>query len=184
MKNVLKLFYIILMMISLFLINACDLSSNISVSNNQAERKASEVIDSVYAVSYNEEKTDWKIIADKVDRFPEKHQWTGFKVRFESLESNTSQRTIITCDRAEIDEISNIIVGIGNVEIKSPKGYLRTELLKFNRFTDEIEAPNYVYLKRGDNIIQGSGLKTNVNFDYVNLQKVSGQGNSSEEIFD
>lgn len=171
-------------MVSLFLINACDLSSKISVNKNHTEQAASEVIDSVLAVSYNEGTTDWKIIADKVDRFPEKHQWTGYKVRFESLESNTSQRTVITCDRADIDEISNIIIGIGNVEIKSPKGYLRTELLKFNRFTDEIEAPNYVYLKRGENVIQGSGLKTNVNFDYVNLQKVSGQGNSSEEIFD
>jgi len=172
------------MIISLLSISACDLSSKIPVNTGSVEVPATETIDSVYIVATNGEAPDWILNAKKVDRYPDKQAWNAYGVRFESVPADQSSKTIITCNEAQIDEISNVITGKGKVEIKSPNGYLKTELLIFNRFSNEINAPQYVYLERGGNVIKGYGLTTNVNFDYVNLKKVSGQGSSSGSVFE
>lgn len=161
-------------------ISACDLSSNIPITKNVQNLGPSETIDSVRIVSTNGEVAEWKINAEKVDRYTNSQQWIGYKVRFESLSGN--DKSIITCNEADIDEVSNIIKGKGNVIINSPKGYLKTELLIFNRLSTEIHAPGYVHLKRGSSIINGTNLTTNVNFDYIDIKNVSGQGTMNEEI--
>ncbi|HOD54789.1 MAG TPA: LPS export ABC transporter periplasmic protein LptC [Candidatus Cloacimonadota bacterium] len=184
MKAVLRNFSFIWMLISLALISACDLSTNIQVNTGGKDLPATEIIDSVFIVATNGEALDWKLNAKKVERYPDSQVWKAWIVRFESLPPDQSQKTIMTCNEAQIDEISNVITGKGNVEIKSPNGYLRTELLIFNRFSNELNAPQYVYMERGGNVIKGTGLTTNINFDYVNLQKVSGQGSGSESLFE
>ena len=179
MKNVSIYFLMIILILISLLINACDLSSKIEITKSTQESGPSEVIDSVNIVSTNGNVLDWKITAEKIDRFPDSQRWIGHKVRFESV---SDTRTVITCNEADIDELSNVIKGKGNVIIDSPKGYLKTELLIFNRFTNEIHAPGFVYLKKGYNIIKGTDLTTNIDFDNIYIKNVSGQGVMDEAL--
>ncbi len=179
MKKQFKLFLIILAF-SLLCFSGClftDKSEHIKRTNP----KPTEEIDSVIVLSSNGILPDWKIIAKKVDRFPEKRTWIGYQVHFETL--NNNEKSIIICDIAEIDELSNILKGKGHVVLTSPKGLLKTELIIYNRFTNAIDAPGYVYLKRGSNIMEGYGLVTNVGFDFINLKQVTGHGSPKKEDF-
>lgn len=179
MKKPFRLFLII------FILSLCLTGCVFSDKEDLIRRtnpKPTEEIDSVYVLSSNGYQSEWKIKAEKVDRFPDKRMWIGYEVRFETLKQN-EEKSVIVCKEAVIDEIANTITGKGNVILESPKGFLKTELLIFNRFSNEVNAPGYVYLKRGGNVMEGYGLITNTSFDYINMKQVKGHGNPKKEDF-
>ncbi|MCB5249556.1 MAG: LPS export ABC transporter periplasmic protein LptC [Candidatus Cloacimonadales bacterium] len=184
MKALWKLISSILMLIAMLVFNACDLSSNIPYNRSLTKEPATETIDSVFVVATDGNNLEWLLHADKVEKYPDKQFWKAYNVKFESVPTDNSDPTIMTSNEAEIDEISNKITGKGNVIIISPNGLLKTEFLTLNRFNNEVFAPGFVYLEKEDNIIKGTGLTTNVTFDYVNLQQVSGEGTTSDAFFE
>ncbi|HPY96510.1 MAG TPA: LPS export ABC transporter periplasmic protein LptC [Candidatus Cloacimonadota bacterium] len=184
MNTVWRLILSTLILMAMLIFSACDLSSNIPYNSSADNEPATEIIDSVYVIATDGANLDWKLDAEKIERYPDKRLLIAYQVRFESMPSEFSQKSTMTCKEAQIDEISNKIIGKGNVIIKTPNGILKTEYLTLNRFNNEVFAPGYVYMERFGNVIKGTGLTTNINFDYVNLQKVSGEGSGSGSLFD
>ena len=90
-------------------------------------------------------------------------------------------KSTISCQKAEMDEKKNQLIGTGNVVVKSENGILKTPYLIWNRNTDEIYAKNGVVLERKDNIIRGSEMETDINLNNIKMLKVSAEGKLNEK---
>jgi len=158
----------------LILFAACTNSSEITTADIERVVGPDETIDFFTVVSTIGETQEWLMTADHVKRFNAERRWVAYNVFMETL--NEDDKDFYRSDSVFVSDITNIMTGMGNVEILTPRGLLRTDLLHWNRMNDRIHAPNDVYMTRDNHEFWGSDLHTNSGLDFVDLRSVSGQG--------
>ena len=159
----------------LFLIS-CVNKSEIATQSIEKITGADETIDNFTMVSTIEETQEWLMTAVYFERFSKERRWVAYDVYLETL--NENDKNFYRSDSVFVSEITDILTGMGNVEIISPNGILLTDKIIWDRKNDRIHAPNDIYLKNERNEIWGSYLFTNSNLDFIDLQHVSGIGSA------
>ena len=125
-----------------------------------------------------------ELYAKRIQRFYEHHFFIADSVNIFSYNKDGVFSYSITCDSAYVDQKENIFTAMGRVVVVNPDGNLKTNLLKWNRSDDKLTAPGDVVLVHQDNIIIGTSLETNLNFDFIKLKEVSAEGSIDEENID
>ena len=159
-----------------FLMISCVERADISTSTLEKNQGADELIHNFTMVSTIGEIQEWLMHANYFERFSKEKRWVAYDVFLETLEEG--EKNFYRSDSVYVSEVTDILTGMGNVEIISPNGILHTDLIIWNRRTDRVHAPNEVYIKNDKNEIWGTELFTNSNLDFVDLKNVSGIGNT------
>ena len=123
---------------------------------------------------------EWYMNAGLVHKYTDEGRWIAYSVELETL--SEVDKNFYRSDSAYIFERTDMLIGMGNVEIITPNGTLFTHYITWNRQTDEVHAPNEVYVKQIDNELWGSELYTNSSMDFIDLKQVRGRGQSELEI--
>jgi LPS export ABC transporter protein LptC len=168
------------LLILLFVIG-CERSETQTESINM-ENLPTKQADSVVVITTLLDKIEQKMFADHFDEYDDGMVITE-NVFLENYHPDGTIKYTLKCDRAEVDDIKKIITAIGNVVITSEQGILKTSFLLFNQQTEKIDAPNDVVLIREDNILYGSDLKTDINFEKIEIKSVSAEGKIDDETF-
>ena len=159
---------------SIFIFVSCSPTSEISIQSIEKVSAADETIDNFTMYSTIGQNTEWKMNAVYFERFPNERRWVAYDVFLETL--NENDKNFYSSDSVFVSEITDILIGMGNVKITSPNGFLSTDKIIWDRRIDRIHAPNEIYLKDAHNELWGNNLYTNSNLDYVELINVSGTG--------
>ena len=166
-----KKIYII---ISLLFLLSCKERLDITTSEIERVSSADEIIHNFTMISTIGEMREWIMTANYFERFSNERRWVAYTVFLETLDDG--EKNFYRSDSVFVSEVTDILIGMGNVEIITPNGILHTDLINWDRKTDRIHAPNEVYIIKENNEIWGTELFTNSNMDFVNLRSVSGIG--------
>lgn len=167
--------------IFLIIIMGCE-SSDSEMTVTNMDNLPTKQADSVVVITTLLDKTEQKMFADSFDEYEDGLVVTE-NVFLENYHPDGTIKYTLKCDKAEVDDIKKIITAIGNVIITSEQGILKTSYLLFNQQTEKIDAPNDVVLIREDNILYGSDLKTDINFEKIEIKSVSAEGKIDDETF-
>ena len=160
---------------------ACGEKSEVISLNLEKNVGPDEIIDNLQMFATTGEKIEWQMTAGRTKRFLNDRSMIAYDVNLETL--NMDDKNFYSSDSAYVYEIQDEFIGMGNVEIITPKGILRTDKIIWNRKTDRIHAPNEVYLKRFEHEMWGKNLHTNSNLDFINMERVSGKGIVDDDFF-
>ena len=166
--------YTAILLLILLLFTACTNNSEITTADIERRIGPDETIESFRVVSTFGENQEWLMIADLVKRFNAERRWIAYNVFMETL--NEDDKNFYRSDSVFVSDVTNILTGMGNVEVLTPRGILKTDLIHWNRMNNRIHAPNDVYLTRDSHELWGSDLHTNSSLDFVDLRNVSGTG--------
>ena len=165
---------IIYLLIIVAVISGCGDKSEISSLDLEKNIGPDEVIDNLIMLATTGNQIEWQMSAGHTQRFIEEKKMIAFDVFMETL--NLEDKNFYRSDSAFVYDIQDEFIGMGNVEIITPNGTLKTEKIIWNRKSDRIHAPLRVYIKRQDHEMWGANLITNSNLDFINMEKVSGSG--------
>ena|GEM_PF-3006432 len=165
-----------ILIVCLFFIISCTSKLDITTQNIDKLSGADETIDHFTMVSTIGDDQEWFMTANYFERFSKEKRWVAYTVFLETL--NEEEKNFYKSDSVFVSEISDVLIGMGNVEIISPNGILQTDKIIWDRRNDRVHAPNDVYIKNDNNEIWGNDLYTNSNLDYIDLKSVSGRGSS------
>lgn len=170
----------IYILFSLFL-TFCSSNSESITKEIKKRNGHDELILGLQIITTTKNATEWVMNSETVKRYNNEKKWVAYKVFLETI--NEENKNFYQSDSAYISEIDDILTGMGNVIVISPRGKLYTDKIIWNRMKDEIHAPGEIYLKNDDNELWGSNLYTNSNLDYIDLRNVSGKGQADDNIF-
>ena len=122
--------------------------------------------------------------SDRIERFHKNKKLIAYTVSITDYHPNGSIKMTLTADQMIIEETKKINTAIGNVIVTRDDNILRTEKLVWNQQNDNISSPVEVIIVRGNNILRGSELSSNIDFSFVELNKVTAEGQFDEEDFD
>ncbi len=97
----------------------------------------------------------------------------GVKLNFYK---NNNLISTLTSEKAEIDEKNNLLKAIVNVTLSDTEGKkLKSSSLFWNRDNDEVYTNENVTIKTKDEIIYGSGFKSDSRFEKYYIKNVKGK---------
>lgn len=140
--------------------------------------------DYVTIITTNKEIIEQEITAVHIDRYTKKKLTIADTVFVKNFTPEGELQSTIYCDKAEIDDVKNILTGMGNVVVTSDNGILKTPYLIWNRNNDEILAKDGVTLIRKESVLYGLEMVTDINLEKVKIIKVSGEGKIADEKID
>jgi lipopolysaccharide assembly outer membrane protein LptD (OstA) len=152
----------------------CRNKSEIATTDIEKRSGPDELIDNFTVISVIGDSQEWYMTSEFMKRFNSERRWVGYNVIMETL--NSEDMSFYKSDSIFVSDITNILTGMGNVEIINPRGILKTDLIHWNRRSDQIHAPNDVYMTRDGHEFWGTNLHTNSSMDYIDLRNVSGEG--------
>lgn len=129
---------------------------------------------SIYA--YKENRVDYILTADKIDRYYTTQRLFARKVRIVSYDDKKQLRSTIVADTAYVDEARNLVRAIGNVVFDTPNGTIKSRIINWDRNIDEIYVPTPVTLIRDGNVLKGDNLRTDSRISYAEMSTVSAEG--------
>ena len=177
-------FLLILITISFFiLISACS-KSEIEIDRSEDLNLPDEEADSVYIVATNNNFIEYELTASHIDKYYDENYVLADTIFMKSYNIDGSLKSTLSCNRAKIDDVANLLIGEGNVVITSDNGILRTPYIIWDRNTDSVRAMNGVTLIRESHTLFGEQLKTDIYLKYIEITKVSAEGKIDEETID
>ena len=143
--------------------------------------------DYVTIITTNKEIIEQEITAVHIDRYTKKKLTIADTVLVKNFTPEGELQSTIYCDKAEIDDVKNILTGMGNVVVtdeNGDNGILKTPYLIWNRNNDEILAKDGVTLIRKESVLHGLEMVTDINLEKVKIIKVSAEGKIDDEKID
>jgi len=174
---------ILLMILFCVIITASCHKKNTEMASAEIEKQTGpdEIIENVMMVSTTKDKVEWQMNATLSKRFTADKFMIAYEVTMETL--NMTEKNFYSSDSVYVYEIRDEFIGMGNVEIITPRARLKTQKIIWNRLTDTVYAPDEVYVVRDNHQMWGTSLYTNSTLDYINLQNVRGQGVVDDNVF-
>ena len=180
MKKLSRNSLIILILISLFFLISCSFDES-DFSDLSMKNLPDEISDSVRIVATNFNKTDYILDAVHIERFYDSKITKADTIFVQTFDINGQLKSTLYSDKADMDEISNILVAESNVKIESDNGTLLTQYLTWDRSTDKIYAKGKVTIIRNENVLKGYELYTDINLDKLDLINVTAEGKLDNE---
>lgn len=138
----------------------------------------------VKIVQYIDNRFEYKLEANKIERFHDRRLLYGYGVTLSTYNKDNLINSVIKADTTIVDDARNLIFASGNARMTSPNGTLSTQKIAWDRGVDEITAPLRVKLTRSGNVMYGEKLRTNSKLSFVEMDKVSAEGLVKQEDFD
>ena len=157
-----------------------EVEKSITVFDNDPD----EIVNSVYTIQTNGEKTERTIVAKKFMRYYENKVSIADSLTITDFNEEGVFEYSIYCDSAFIDEKENVFNAYGNVFVKNVEATLQTEYLQWNRNTNKLYAPGFVSINRDKSILNGYELKTSMNLENFEMKQVKAEGDLREEDID
>lgn len=125
---------------------------------------------------YKENKIDYVLTADKIERYYSLRKLDAWKVKIVAYDINKQIKSTIVADTAYVDEARNYVSAHGNVVFDTPNGVIKSRVVNWDRNYDEIYVPEKVTLLRDGNTLYGDNLRTDSNISFVEMTTVSAEG--------
>jgi LPS export ABC transporter protein LptC len=170
-----KVIFILLIPLGLFL-SCCGESVLDQKTTTLNRGLPDETSDKVSIYSYNENRIDYVLTADRIERFYDTRQLNAWKVRITTYDDKNRVKGRIFADTTYVDEARNLIRAMGNVVYESPNGIVKSSVINWDRNADEIYTPEKVILIKDDKILEGDNLRTNSALSFAEMNTVSAQG--------
>jgi len=143
-----------------------------------------EQADSIRIYATTDSIIDYELTAVHMYKYYDTKQTFADTVFVQFFKKDGSVETTLQCDKAEIDDAKNTIIGIGHVVVVSENGTMKAPYAELDRNTEKITASKGVQLIRKENILYGNEMISDMKLDVVEITKVSGEGKLSEEDFE
>ncbi|PID28138.1 MAG: LPS export ABC transporter periplasmic protein LptC [Candidatus Cloacimonadota bacterium] len=104
-------------------------------------------------------------------------------VYVESYDETGNLSSVLVCDSALAEEVKNIMTAKGNIVIESKNGVLKADYLEWERNSGKIYVKGRVELKRGNHILKGYEMHTDISLDKVTMINVEAEGKPEEGEF-
>ncbi len=164
-------------------VSSCDLTT-IEIRKSEKSEAAEETSDVVTIWEYRDSDIERITTSERIERFHTDKKLIAYIVSITDYHPDGSIKMTLTADQMIIEETKKINTAIGNVVVERDDNILKTEKLIWNQQNDEISSPLEVTIVRGNNILRGSELISNIDFSFVELKKVTAEGRFDEEDFD
>ena len=176
------LWLIISYLILIILLPSCDLTEQPYFAAQKLDH-AEEQSDSVTIYEINGEDIERMITATKIERFYDDQLIRASEVNITDYNLDKTVRMTLYADSLTIDEAYQTYEAKYNVVITHQNAILYTELLNWDQNHNEIYAPDEVIIIRGDNILRGIELRTDADFNRIELSRVTAEGHLDDEDF-
>ena len=143
-----------------------------------------EQADSIRVIATTDSIIDYEMTAVHTYKYYETKQTFADTVFVKFFKKDGSIESTLRCDRAEVDDAKNTIIGIGNVVVISENGTMKAPYAELDRNTEQIIASKGVQLIRDENILYGEEMVSDMKLDMVEITKVSGEGKLNDEDLD
>ncbi len=140
-----------------------------------------EQADSIKIISTNKNVIDYELTAVHFYKYYSTKQTFADTVFVTFFNLDSSVKSTLKCNKAELDEVKNTLTGIGDVVVVSDNGTMKAPLMVLDRNTNTLFATDGVTLIRGDNVLKGEEMESNLDLDRVEITKVSAKGKLDEE---
>lgn len=174
----------LLLLLILLMVFACKQDQLSTPTQNLERGLPDETSLNVRLSEYTNERLDYVIEAQRMERFTDRRLLYGYKVTLTSYDRFGVISSVVRADTTIVDDARNIIFANGNASFETPDGNLKTSKMVWERNLDELSAPGYVVLSRSGDILRGTNLRTNAKFSYATLDAVSAEGIIDEADFD
>ena len=119
-----------------------------------------------------------KVMSQKMERFSDKEERIelagGVHFDFYKLDS-TNTKSVLTCEKATINNTTNIMVANNNVVLKdSDNKELKSEQLIWDKNKNLVYTESEITIKTEDEIISGVGFKSTPDFTEYEIKKAKG----------
>ncbi len=143
-----------------------------------------EQADSVYVISTTGNTIDYEMTAKFMYKFYDKKLTLADSVFITFFYEDGSIKSTFYSDKAEMDEVENKLVGVGNIIITSENGVMKAPRVVLDRNTNQLFASDGVTLIRSNNVLKGEQMRSDLNLDRAEIIKVSAEGELENEDFD
>lgn len=177
-------FFAVISLVFLFL--ACQptyQNRDVFKQNPQLNEKPDRVGDTVVITSLRGNSINWYLTSPHIEEFSKKKIVLADTVLVYYFKNDEIVSTL-TANKAKIDEIKKLMTATGDVVVISDNGILKTELLYWNLTNNQIFTQEFVTIIRGENVINGRNLLTNIELQSAELDDVGATGEIYEEDID
>ncbi len=179
MKYCKNLFLILKIISLIFLLSSCSKEEKTHFekwNKNLPDQKA----DSLYIKSMDGDKVTMELFAKSMSKF-DKTKTTYFD-SIKVISYSDTSNTVLTCLKAEIDEVTDVLTARKNVVVVNENGILKTDLLIWDRKTNILKAPNEVTVIREKHWMRGYNMVTKLDMKKIELEKVSARGTIEKDL--
>lgn len=167
---------IVLLFISIFLLTGCGKSVLDQTTPALNRSLPDETSRDVKLYSYKEDRIDYILTADRIERFYNTQRLNAWQVKIVSYDDKMRITSTLSADTTYVDEARNFVQAMGNVLLESPNGTIKSQHINWDRNLDEIYTDQLVTLIREGKTLRGYDLRTNSQISYAELTTVSAEG--------
>lgn len=174
---------LVIFIIGFFLLLSCDISKDLKLGEGK-EDLPDEMADSILVVTKNGDRVENILKAAYMKRFYDSKKTILDSLHSEAFNQKGQLDYEIDCNNAVINEAKNLMIAKGNVVVNSEKGKLKTSELRWDQNENIIYVDTLFTLIRKDNILTGNYLKTDLEFNNIDMKKVKGKGKIDKKSID
>ncbi len=137
--------------------------------------------DTVTLISLENEKINWYLKAKHITEFAKKKQIFAKEIEIYAFDDNDRIVSTMTADSAEINEVKKMLEAWSNVKILSENGVLETTKLYWNLANNSVFTQEKVKITRGENVMYGKNLFTDIELNSAKLDNIKGEGEVETE---
>ena len=138
----------------------------------------------IFITEYVGEYIDYTLDARKIERFYDRRMIIAYNVVLQDFDGQGRLNSTVRGDTIMVDEARNVIFANGNVFMSSVNGSIKAPRIVWDRNVDEIIAPTDVTLTRGETVLSGNNLRTDIKISFAEMNTVSAEGKVDEMDFD
>lgn len=178
-----RYYFSLTLLLILLMSSACKQNELGSPTQNLERGLPDESSVNVRLSEYNQERLEYIIEAERLDRFTDRRMMYAYKVTLTSYDREGKQSSVVKADTTIVDDARNIIFANGNASFSTPNGTIKTSKIIWERSLDELTAPNPVVLTRAGDVLRGSSLRTNTKLSFAEMDAVSAEGVIDEKDY-
>jgi len=139
--------------------------------------------DTVTLISLENEKIIWYLKAKHIIEFAKKKQIYAKEIEIYAFDDNDRIVSTMTADSARINEVKKMLEARSNVKILSENGVLETTKIYWNLANNSVFTQENVKITRGDNVMYGNNLYTDIELNSAKLDNIKGEGEVEAQKF-
>ncbi|MCF7911993.1 MAG: LPS export ABC transporter periplasmic protein LptC [Candidatus Cloacimonetes bacterium] len=132
--------------------------------------------DSVKVITLDGEIISMEMHARHIDRYYKRKETHIDSLFLQNFNEDGSLKSTLTCNSAIINETRNEITCLGDVVVLSENGRLEAPKLVWDRDSNKVLAEEGVKLVRGDDVLWGERMRTDLELNNIEIVKVSATG--------
>ncbi len=139
--------------------------------------------DTVTLISLESEKIVWYLKSKHITEYAKKKLIYAKDIEIYAFDDDDRIVSTMTADSAEINEVKKMLEARSNVKILSENGVLETTKIYWNLANNSVFTQEDVKITRGDNVMYGNNLYTDIELNSAKLDNIKGEGEVEAKKF-